>query len=93
LQEQVTKDWTDLFRDVESAITREENPASEHAQALGTRWKKLVEGFTGGDREVGEGLNRMYADRPNWPASAQPQMADFSNPKVWEYIHEVIACK
>jgi DNA-binding transcriptional MerR regulator len=93
LQERVTREWTDLFRDVEAAIARGESPAGEAAGALGARWRKLVEGFTGGDPEVSAGLNRLYADRANWPASAQQQMAPFSNPKVWEFIHQVISCK
>lgn len=93
LQERVTKEWTDLFRDVEGAIARGEDPASDAALALAARWKKLVEGFTGGDPEVMAGLNRLHADRANWPASAQQQMAPFSNPKAWEFIHKVSACK
>lgn len=93
LQERVTKEWTDLFRDVEAAIACGEDPASEPAQALGARWRKLVDAFTGGDREVSSGLNRLHADRANWPADARQQMAPFSNQKVWEYIHQVIACK
>ncbi len=93
LQERVTKEWTELFRDVEEAIARGKDPQSQDAQALGARWKTLLEGFTGGDPEVSGGLNRLYADRPNWPAAAQQQMAPFSNKKVWDYIHQVIACK
>ena len=88
LQAEVSKQWTELFRDVEAAL--DEDPASETAQALGARWKKLVAGFTGGDREVGAGLNRLYADRPNWPAQAQQQMAPYSNPKVWEFMARVL---
>ena len=88
LQAEVSKQWTELFRDVEAAL--DEDPASEKAQALGVRWKKLVAGFTGGDREVGAGLNRLYADRPNWPAQAQQQMAPYSNPKVWEFMARVL---
>jgi MerR family transcriptional regulator, thiopeptide resistance regulator len=93
LQERVTKEWTDLFRDVDAAIAREENPASQAAKALGIRWKKLVEGFTGGNPEVSSGLNKLYADQANWPESARQQMAPFSNPKVWEFIHKVTQCK
>jgi DNA-binding transcriptional MerR regulator len=90
LQAEVSKQWTELFRDVEAAL--HEDPASETAQALGARWKKLVEGFTGGDREVGAGLNRLYADRPNWPEQAQQRMAPYSNPKVWEFMGRVLKC-
>ena len=88
MQAEVSRQWTELFRDVEAALG--EDPASPTAQALGARWKKLVAGFTGGDPEVGAGLNKLYADRPNWPAQAQQQMAPFSNPKVWEYMSRVL---
>ena len=93
LQERATKEWTDLFRDVEAAIARGDEPASKPAQALGARWEKLVEGFTGGNPEVGAGLGRLWADRQNWPDHAQQQMAPFSNKAVWDYIHKVTACK
>jgi DNA-binding transcriptional MerR regulator len=90
LQAQTTKAWLDLFREVEAAL--EMDPASEHAQALGVRWKKLVGGFTGGDPEIGKGLNKLYADRPNWPEDMKERMAQFSNPKVWEYMSRVMKC-
>jgi DNA-binding transcriptional MerR regulator len=90
LQTEVSRQWTELFRDVEAAL--HEDPASPAAQALGVRWKKLLEGFTGGDREIGAGLNRLYADRPNWPAPAQQQMAPYSNPRVWEFMGRVLGC-
>ena len=90
LQEEVSRQWTELMRDVEAAL--DEDPASEKAQALGVRWKKLVAGFTGGDREIGAGLNKLHADRPNWPVRAQEQMAPFSNPRVWEFIGRVMKC-
>ena len=90
LQAQVSKQWTELFADVEAAL--DEDPAGERAQALATRWKTLVAGFTGGDPEIGKGLNKLYADRPNWPAAAKEQMATFGNPKVWEFMGRVMKC-
>ena len=90
LQAQVSKQWTELFADVEAAL--DEDPAGEKAQALGARWKTLVAGFTGGDPEIGKGLNKLYADRPNWPAAAKEQMASFGNPKVWEFMGRVMKC-
>ena len=89
LQEQVTKQWTELFRDVEASLN--EDPAGEKAQALAARWKKLVEGFTGGDPEIQNGLNKLWQDKGNWPASAQKQMAPFGNPKVSEFIMKAFA--
>jgi DNA-binding transcriptional MerR regulator len=91
LQEQISKQWNDLFRDVEASLN--EDPASEKAQALGARWKALVGAFTGGDPEVTAGLSKAWADRPNWSATMQQQTAPFSNPKIWEYMNRVMGCR
>lgn len=91
LQEQATAAWTALFRDVEAALG--EDPASEKAQALAARWRKLVESFTGGDAEVSAGLKKVWADRQNWPATLQQQAAPFMDPKVWEFIGKAMACR
>jgi MerR family transcriptional regulator, thiopeptide resistance regulator len=66
LQERVSREWTTLLADVQAAVG--EDPASARAQALASRWRRLVEGFTGGDPEVQKGLNKMWADKENWPA-------------------------
>lgn len=91
MQAKAQQDWQDLFRDVEAALN--EDPASEKAQELGRRWKALVGGFTGGNPEVAQGLNKLYADRPNWPDTAKQQMAPFSNQRVWEFMGRVLNCK
>jgi len=84
LQADVTRAWTELFRDVEASL--DEDPKSEKAQALVARWRKLVEGFTGGDPEVSRGLGKAWADRANWPSDIKEQSAPFANPRVWEFI-------
>ncbi len=84
LQERVSREWTELFRDVEAALG--EDPGSEKAQALAARWTNLVEQFTGADPEVTIGVTKLYADRPNWPATMNQQMAPFSNRQVWEFM-------
>ena len=88
LQVEVTGAWTELFRDVEAAL--DEDPASAKAQALAARWRKLVEGFTGGDPDVSRGLGKAWADRANWPAGMKEQSAPFANPKVWEFIKKAM---
>ena len=85
----MTKQWTDLFRDVEASLN--EDPASAKAQALAERWKTLVSGFTGGDPEIQKGLNKLWQDKDNWPAAERSRMAQFSNPKVWEFIQKAMA--
>lgn len=88
-QERWSKEWSDLFRDVEAALG--EDPASERAQALAARWKKLMEAFTGGDPQIAAGLSKMHQDRPNWLANMQQRIEPFSNRKVWEFIQKAFA--
>jgi hypothetical protein len=66
LQERVTRQWNDLFRDIDAALN--EDPAGLVAQGLVARWRTLVGEFTGGSAEIQKGLDTMYADMPNWPA-------------------------
>lgn len=89
LQERVSREWTELFRDVEAALDKD--PASAEAQALARRWKSLVAEFTGGDPGIHQGLSKLHQDRQNWPDDAKRQMAPFSNPAVWEYMQRAIA--
>ena len=82
LQERVSRDWAALFADVEAALG--EDPAGAKAQALAARWKKLVGEFTGGDPQIQQGLNAMYADQASWPAATQKAYA--IKPEVMEFI-------
>lgn len=81
LQEKVTKQWNELFRDIQAAL--HEDPAGPTAQNLLARWRELVSAFTGGDADIQKGLNRMYADQSNWPAERRekygirPEIQDF----------------
>ena len=83
------QDWLDLFREVEAALG--ENPAGEKAQALGKRWKAMEIAYTCGDPDIAEGLNRMFADKSNWPDQMKERMAPFKNRAVWEFMRRVFA--
>lgn len=86
LQEEVSKAWGELFRDVEAALG--EDPAGAKAQALAARWRRLVGSFTGGDPEIQKGLNAMYADQANWP---EARRRDFGiHPEVQEFMAKVL---
>lgn len=90
MQAQVSKEWSDLFRDVEAALG--EDPAGEKVQALAARWKKLVERFTGGDREVTAGVGRAWADRENWSPAMKEQSAPFADRRIWEFMGKAMNC-
>jgi DNA-binding transcriptional MerR regulator len=72
--EQAQRDWAVLIKDVEAALG--EDPASPKAQALAARWRKLIAAFTAGNREVQAGLNKLYADQANWPATMKKPYSD-----------------
>jgi DNA-binding transcriptional MerR regulator len=74
--EQAQRDWVVLIKEIEPAVESGEDPASEKSQALASRWSELIRGFTGGNSEIQAGLNRMYEDRGNWPASMPRPFSD-----------------
>jgi DNA-binding transcriptional MerR regulator len=84
LQERVSRDWAQLFADIEAAIGAGEEPGGAKAQALAERWRSLLAEFTGGDPEIQKGLNKMWADQANWPD--QPLRAYKVKPEVQDFI-------
>ena len=88
LIEQAQREWPRLIREVEAAIAAQEDPGSEKAQRLAARWSELVKGFTGRNTEIQKGLNRMYADRNNWPASMPKPFSE----EVQAFITKATKC-
>ena len=87
--EQAQRDWATLISEVQAAVSDGEDPASEKSQALAGRWAELIKGFTGGNPEIQKGLNRMYSDQENWPASMPKPFSD----EVQEFIAKAIKCR
>lgn len=84
LQEKVSHQWSELFADIESAISAGESPSGPKAKALAARWKGLLAGFTGGNPEIQKGLNKMWADQQNWP---EPQKSAYTiKPEIQDFI-------
>ena len=89
MQAEVTRQWQELIADVEANLA--EDPIGPKGQALGARWKKLVEGFTGGDPDVTQGLAKMWKDQANWPDHARQQAAQAPiRPEVWSFIGKAL---
>ena len=92
LQAKISADWATLFADVESAIASNLDIHSPAAQALATRWMTLVGAFTQGNPEVLKGLNKLYADRENWPKTDKP-MHNPVKPELMAWIKSVQAAQ
>ena len=88
LQEKVSRQWSELFADIEKAIAAGESPSGPKAKALAARWKDLLAGFAGGDPETQKGLNKMWADQGNWP---EPQRSAYTiKPEIQDFIMQAM---
>ena len=87
--EQGQRDWAVLIREVQQAVAEGVDPQSERAQGLAARWSELLRGFTGGDPEIQKGLNKMYADKQNWPAAFPRPFGD----DVQAFIMQAMAAR
>jgi MerR family transcriptional regulator, thiopeptide resistance regulator len=85
--EQAEREWPALIKEVEASLG--EDSAGEKAQALAERWVNLVRGFTGGDPAIQQGLNKMYADKQNWPATLPKPFSD----EVQAFIQKALAIR
>jgi DNA-binding transcriptional MerR regulator len=74
LQKKTEGEWASLLSDIEAAASEGTDPASARAAALAERHAKLIEGFTGGDAAIADGLRKLWADRTNWPADFEKQV-------------------
>jgi len=76
VQAESERGWAELVRDVEAAIARGENPESETGHRLAERRQKLLKLFTGGDPGITANLQKLYADKANWPQTFKKPYSD-----------------
>jgi DNA-binding transcriptional MerR regulator len=86
--EQGQRDWAALLAEVEEAAARDEDPSSEHAQALANRWRGLLRQFTRGDADIQQGLNKLWSDTTHWPKDFKRPWSDTAD--AW--IKRVLNC-
>jgi DNA-binding transcriptional MerR regulator len=79
-----TRKWQALFADIAQSL--DEDPAGPKGQALLDRWKALIEEFTGGSQQIGEGLGRAWQDRENWSDPMKKVSEPFGDPRIWDFI-------
>ncbi len=83
------KAWASIIEEIEGMIRDKKDPGSPQAKALVKRMDALIGAFTLGDPDVEDGLNKLYADRANWPKNEGP-MAHYK-PEVWVYVGKMRA--
>ena len=76
VQAKSERGWAALVRDVEVAMARGESPESETGRRLAEQKQKLIDLFTGGDSGITENLQKLYADKTNWPQNFKKPYSD-----------------
>jgi MerR family transcriptional regulator, thiopeptide resistance regulator len=76
VQAESERGWAALARDTEEAIARGEDPSGAAGQELATQRRELLRQFTGGDPEMEKNLQKLYADRGNWPGNFKKPFSD-----------------
>jgi MerR family transcriptional regulator, thiopeptide resistance regulator len=77
-QEAATAQWDAVNRDLARLAAANADPASEEAQDLAARHSKLIAGFTGGDPEIEEGLNKFWQNLNALPEDQKPLPSPYS---------------
>ena len=81
--EEVRLAWAELIPAMREAMTRGEDPASPHVQALAGRWKALVHEFTGGDQALARAAKAMFDEQgPQLRETA----GEVPTPELFEYV-------
>jgi DNA-binding transcriptional MerR regulator len=76
VQAESQRGWDALAKDTEEAIARGVDPTGEVGLQLAERRKKLLAMFSGGDPGLEQNLQKLYADKANWPASFKKPYSD-----------------
>jgi len=76
VQAKSERGWAALVRDTEAAISRGDDPGGTTGLQLAERRQQLLALFTGGNLGMEENLQKLYADKANWPASFKKPFSD-----------------
>jgi DNA-binding transcriptional MerR regulator len=76
VQAESERGWAALARDTEEAIARGEDPSDAAGRELAVQRRELLRQFTGGDPEMEKNLQKLYADRSNWPENFKKPFSD-----------------
>lgn len=85
---QVEQEWAEIIPAVRAHMAQGTGPDDADLQQLATRWKALVNEFTGGNREIAANVRRMYDHEHTTINAANPNTPD---PAMFAYMATVFA--
>jgi TipAS antibiotic-recognition domain len=84
--ERAERGWAELIGEVEREYEAGTSPSDPRVQELASRWRALVEQFTGGDPGIRASLERMYREEGVERASH-----GMVKPELMEYVGRAMA--
>ncbi len=88
-QQKASQQWSEVGAELKRLIAIGSAPDSPEAQALVQKWQALVQGFTGGDPGILQGLKNLTSDVRSRPAEAQPYAMPFSGEEE-KFLHKAL---
>jgi MerR family transcriptional regulator, thiopeptide resistance regulator len=83
---QAERDWAALISEVEREYEAGTSPSDPRVRELASRWRGLIEQFTGGDPGIHASLERMYSEEGVEQASR-----GMVKPELMEYVGRAMA--
>ncbi|HEY0928307.1 MAG TPA: MerR family transcriptional regulator [Gemmatimonas sp.] len=82
----VEQAWGEIIPAVRAHMAKGTSPDDPDLQALASRWRELVNAFTGGNREIAANVRAMYQQEHAQINAVQPNTPD---PAMFAYMGEV----
>jgi len=88
-QIRATRQWSEVGTELKRLIASGSAPDSPEAQTLVQKWQALVQGFTGGDPGILQGLKNLTSDVRSRPESERPYAMPFSGENE-KFLHKAL---
>ena len=77
-QQRASQQWSEVGTELKRLVATGSAPDSPEAQALVQKWQALIQGFTGGDPGILQGLKNLNSDVRSHPEGERPYSMPFS---------------
>ena len=86
-QQRASQQWSEVGTELKRLIATGSAPDSPEAQALVQQWQALIQGFTGGDPSILQGLKNLNSDVRSRPEGERPYAMPF-NGEDEKFLHK-----
>ena len=81
-QQRIAPLWEAVNQDITHLAAENADPAGPEAQDLAARYSNLIHGFTGGDPEIAQGLNKWWENFSDLPEDQKPFQSPYNKDQM-----------